>query len=256
MSSATETSNIIELPQKRRNREYPPKPRILPNRILVPSNRTLAPTEVPPTLNLEQMSHQSEYTSTPSEGGSVREAIYISPEGSPTAYSRRSTIQSPNRQSIQIEGSANRYANPRRISMMSQSTVISTRCSSTRYIPLVMEPSLWKWIGPQRTLLHAIFGDDGGTRSNINGNNNNNNSNGSNSYKVLGISLEGTMVVTKSGQIFSRDREDWKFFGGGEKSLAKIRKYVTNGYKLVVFANHRGLGTLYIYPIYIYSIYI
>lgn len=64
--------------------------------------------------------------------------------------------------------------------------------------------------------------------------------------KVLFIDLDGTIIETKSGMEFPKDRNDWKFKVG---ILDKLGKYYLDGYKIHIVTNQAGIDKGYILPV-------
>ncbi|KAL7714457.1 Polynucleotide kinase-3'-phosphatase [Entamoeba marina] len=56
---------------------------------------------------------------------------------------------------------------------------------------------------------------------------------------ILGLDLDSTLVVTKSGKKFSETPEDWKFWNS--KVVEKLQDYQNDGYKIVIFTNQKGI---------------
>jgi histidinol-phosphate phosphatase family protein len=56
--------------------------------------------------------------------------------------------------------------------------------------------------------------------------------------KALFLDLDGTIVKTKSGDVFCRDVNDWEFITG---VLPAIKRYVEKGYIPIIVANEGGI---------------
>lgn len=56
--------------------------------------------------------------------------------------------------------------------------------------------------------------------------------------KALFLDLDGTVIVTKSGKTFPKDKDDWKFKEG---ILPKIDAYVERGYYVMIVSNQGGI---------------
>ena len=54
--------------------------------------------------------------------------------------------------------------------------------------------------------------------------------------------MDGTLIKTKSGRIFGRDSNDWMLWDDSIKS--KLINLWRNDYKIVIFTNQAGLGTI------------
>jgi DNA 3'-phosphatase len=54
------------------------------------------------------------------------------------------------------------------------------------------------------------------------------------------LDLDGTVIVTKSGEIFAKDKDDWKF---NENIISRIEKYVDDGYYVMIVSNQGGIET-------------
>lgn len=52
------------------------------------------------------------------------------------------------------------------------------------------------------------------------------------------MDLDGTIIVTKSGRTFAKDKDDWQFNGD---ILKKIEEYVDKGYYLMIVSNQGGI---------------
>lgn len=58
--------------------------------------------------------------------------------------------------------------------------------------------------------------------------------------KIAGFDFDGTLVSTKSGNVFPKDSTDWKLWNK-QKVVAKLRELYADGYKIVIFTNQRGI---------------
>ena len=57
--------------------------------------------------------------------------------------------------------------------------------------------------------------------------------------KIAAFDLDGTLIVTKSGNVFAKSAEDWRFYVDDiPERLAALHK---EGYKLLIFTNQAGL---------------
>eukprot|EP00923_Selenidium_pygospionis_P001403 GHVN01002083.1.p1 GENE.GHVN01002083.1~~GHVN01002083.1.p1 ORF type:complete len:258 (+),score=35.75 GHVN01002083.1:167-940(+) len=62
------------------------------------------------------------------------------------------------------------------------------------------------------------------------------------SAKIYAFDMDGTLIKVKSGKRFPEGRSDWILFSeGGEKP--KLKKLVSDGYKLVLITNQKGIST-------------
>ncbi|KAG7395720.1 hypothetical protein PHYBOEH_003325 [Phytophthora boehmeriae] len=59
--------------------------------------------------------------------------------------------------------------------------------------------------------------------------------------KIASFDLDGTIIVTKSGKRFAKDKDDWKWF---HPTLArdKLVQLTKEGYTLVIFSNQNGIA--------------
>ncbi|KAF4321818.1 hypothetical protein BBO99_00004497, partial [Phytophthora kernoviae] len=59
--------------------------------------------------------------------------------------------------------------------------------------------------------------------------------------KIAGFDLDGTIIVTKSGKRFAKDKDDWKWF---HSTLVrdKLVQLAKEGYTLVIFSNQNGIA--------------
>ncbi|KAE8880165.1 hypothetical protein PF005_g16674 [Phytophthora fragariae] len=62
-----------------------------------------------------------------------------------------------------------------------------------------------------------------------------------NKIKVAGFDLDGTLIVTKSGKKFAKDKDDWKWF---HPTLVrdKLAQLARDGFTLVIFSNQNGIA--------------
>lgn len=51
--------------------------------------------------------------------------------------------------------------------------------------------------------------------------------------------LDGTLISTKSGNVFPKDVSDWKLWSA--KVSPKLQQLHADGYKIVIFTNQRGI---------------
>ncbi|KAL8011025.1 putative BRCT domain, HAD-superfamily hydrolase,subfamily IIIA, polynucleotide kinase 3 phosphatase [Plasmopara halstedii] len=60
-------------------------------------------------------------------------------------------------------------------------------------------------------------------------------------YKIAGFDLDGTLIVTKSGNKFAKSTDDWKWF---HASLVreKLAELARDGYTLIIFSNQNGVA--------------
>ncbi|OWZ10891.1 Polynucleotide kinase 3'-phosphatase [Phytophthora megakarya] len=59
--------------------------------------------------------------------------------------------------------------------------------------------------------------------------------------KIAGFDLDGTLIVTKSGKKFAKDKDDWKWF---HPTLVrqKLTELVRDGFTLTIFSNQNGIA--------------
>ncbi|CAH1392796.1 unnamed protein product [Nezara viridula] len=60
--------------------------------------------------------------------------------------------------------------------------------------------------------------------------------------KVASFDLDGTLIKTKSGRVFAKDFDDWVLWDDSIKYI--LRNLCSNNYKIVIFTNQAGLGTV------------
>ncbi|XP_059474148.1 uncharacterized protein F21D5.5 [Neocloeon triangulifer] len=65
--------------------------------------------------------------------------------------------------------------------------------------------------------------------------------NSSHGDKVAGYDLDWTIVGTKSGRVYPKDRDDWQILL--PEIPGKLKKMHAEGYKLVLFSNQAGIGS-------------
>ncbi|KAF4143513.1 AAA domain [Phytophthora infestans] len=60
-------------------------------------------------------------------------------------------------------------------------------------------------------------------------------------YKIAGFDLDGTLIVTKSGKKFAKDKNDWKLF---HPTLVrdKLAQLAHDGFTLTIFSNQNGIA--------------
>lgn len=58
--------------------------------------------------------------------------------------------------------------------------------------------------------------------------------------KALFLDLDGTVIVTKSGEIFAKTKDDWQF---NKNILQKIEEYVDKGWYIMFVSNQGGIET-------------
>ncbi|CAH8541425.1 unnamed protein product [Schistosoma turkestanicum] len=59
------------------------------------------------------------------------------------------------------------------------------------------------------------------------------------SSKILGLDMDGTVIVTSSGKVFPKDYTDWKLIN--DNVVPKLKEYFDKGYKVVLLSNQRGI---------------
>ncbi|CAF0827296.1 unnamed protein product [Didymodactylos carnosus] len=60
-----------------------------------------------------------------------------------------------------------------------------------------------------------------------------------NSEKIAAFDLDSTLITTKSGKVFPENDDDWRL--AFDTSTRKLKQLVSDGFKLVIFTNQRGL---------------
>lgn len=69
----------------------------------------------------------------------------------------------------------------------------------------------------------------------------NNINNYNNKYKkIAGFDLDHTFITTKSGEVFPRYKDDWKFFNNNV--IDKINQLIKQKYQIVIFSNQFNLN--------------
>ena len=58
--------------------------------------------------------------------------------------------------------------------------------------------------------------------------------------KIAAFDLDGTIIKTKSGRVFPKDKNDWVFFNDNVKKI--LYNLCNNNYKIVIFTNQKGIG--------------
>lgn len=59
-------------------------------------------------------------------------------------------------------------------------------------------------------------------------------------FQIAAYDLDGTIILTKSGRVFPKDKDDWTLANGAVKP--KIAKMLSEGYKVVILTNQAGIG--------------
>ncbi|CAH8591210.1 unnamed protein product [Schistosoma intercalatum] len=59
------------------------------------------------------------------------------------------------------------------------------------------------------------------------------------SSKILGLDMDGTIIVPSSGKVFPKDYQDWKLIN--DNVIPKLKEYFEKGYKIVLFSNQKGI---------------
>ena len=60
------------------------------------------------------------------------------------------------------------------------------------------------------------------------------------SKKIMALDLDGTLIITKSGNTFPKNENDWMLLN---KNIPEIlQKYLKNGYKIIIFSNQAGIS--------------
>ena len=57
--------------------------------------------------------------------------------------------------------------------------------------------------------------------------------------KIVSFDLDQTLIQTKSGKLFGKDANDWKWLN--DKVVPQLQQEVSNGCKIVIFSNQNGL---------------
>eukprot|EP01022_Parablepharisma_sp_SALTPOND_P008886 TRINITY_DN1371_c0_g1_i1.p4 TRINITY_DN1371_c0_g1~~TRINITY_DN1371_c0_g1_i1.p4 ORF type:complete len:449 (+),score=64.45 TRINITY_DN1371_c0_g1_i1:17727-19073(+) len=60
------------------------------------------------------------------------------------------------------------------------------------------------------------------------------------SDKIISFDLDGTLIETKSGATFAKNKTDWKLWNSRIPTI--LKDYLEKGYRVVVFSNQAGLG--------------
>lgn len=58
--------------------------------------------------------------------------------------------------------------------------------------------------------------------------------------KIAAFDLDGTIIKTKSGRVFPKDKDDWVFFNDNVKKV--LYNLCNNNFKIVIFTNQSGIG--------------
>eukprot|EP00922_Rhytidocystis_sp_ex-Travisia-forbesii_P052362 GHVS01077675.1.p1 GENE.GHVS01077675.1~~GHVS01077675.1.p1 ORF type:complete len:366 (+),score=70.51 GHVS01077675.1:286-1383(+) len=59
------------------------------------------------------------------------------------------------------------------------------------------------------------------------------------------MDLDGTLIQTKTGKTFPKDKFDWKFWGNEVKTLASVRnKCNEEGHRLLILTNQKGISQM------------
>ncbi|XP_042223215.1 uncharacterized protein F21D5.5-like [Homarus americanus] len=58
--------------------------------------------------------------------------------------------------------------------------------------------------------------------------------------KIAGYDMDGTLIVTKSGNVFAKDYNDWKIIYS--EVPGKLKKLHQDGYKIIIFTNQAGIA--------------
>lgn len=59
--------------------------------------------------------------------------------------------------------------------------------------------------------------------------------------KILGFDMDSTLIKTRSGKTFATDEHDWELLYDVIPQV--IQKYVSDGYRVVIFTNQQGIST-------------
>eukprot|EP00386_Alphamonas_edax_P007208 GDKI01023932.1.p1 GENE.GDKI01023932.1~~GDKI01023932.1.p1 ORF type:complete len:409 (+),score=99.98 GDKI01023932.1:19-1245(+) len=62
------------------------------------------------------------------------------------------------------------------------------------------------------------------------------------SEKIAAFDMDGTLIETKSGDKFPKDKNDWRLFHP-TKVQEKLKEYSEKGYKIVILTNQKGIST-------------
>jgi len=60
------------------------------------------------------------------------------------------------------------------------------------------------------------------------------------SDKIAAFDLDSTLIQTKSGAVFGKDRDDWKWLY--PEVPKKLKTLHSDGYRIVIFTNQNGVG--------------
>jgi hypothetical protein len=60
-------------------------------------------------------------------------------------------------------------------------------------------------------------------------------------FKVAGFDLDGTLIVTRSGKRFAKDKDDWKWLHA-TLVREKLAQLARDGFTLVIFSNQNGVA--------------
>jgi len=55
-------------------------------------------------------------------------------------------------------------------------------------------------------------------------------------FKIAGFDMDWTLIKTKSGRTFAKDKDDWEFLYG-DKTKEKMSGLHKEGFKVVIFTN-------------------
>jgi bifunctional polynucleotide phosphatase/kinase len=61
------------------------------------------------------------------------------------------------------------------------------------------------------------------------------------SAKLISFDLDGTLIATKSGATFPKNKDDWKLWH--ESVPQKLKEFITQGFRVVIFTNQGGVGS-------------
>lgn len=59
-------------------------------------------------------------------------------------------------------------------------------------------------------------------------------------FQIAAYDLDGTIILTKSGRVFPKDRDDWRI--GFPSVKQKLISLIEDGFKIVIFTNQAGIG--------------